>query len=268
MRVCLAFIMVLCTARVGYSKPSLSDSEIRELFDQANGAFRAANLEANGKARSTAYGRAILLMERLIREGDIHNAKVFYNLGNAYLLKEDLGRAILNYRRAERLDRTDPDIQKNLAFARSRRMDRVGVKAEQRVRQTLFFWHYDFSPGTRVWLTCLGLGGFFTALTLMLWRGRGSQYMLLATISGILLLANLGSLLVESAVQSKVAYGVITAAEVPARQGDGPNYPLSFKDPLHAGTEFEQLEHRSGWLHIRLADESEGWIPDETAEII
>ncbi len=268
MRIWLAFIMVLCTARAGHPSPSLSGSEIRALFDQANGAFRTANLETHDDARRAEYGRAILLMERLIREGDIHNAKLFYNLGNAYLLKEDLGHAILNYRRAERLDRTDPDIQKNLAFARSRRMDRVGVKTEQRVRQTLFFWHYDLSPGTRLWLTCLGLGGFFTALTLMLWRGRGGQYMLLGTISGILLLANLGSLLVENAMQSNVAYGVITAPETPARQGDGPNYPLSFKDPLHAGTEFEQVEHRSGWFHIRLADDSEGWIPDEAAEII
>ena len=268
MRVYLQAMTVVCITLAGPVAAQLSDSEARTLFDQANSTFREANAENVDDARKSQYERAILLMERLIQEGEIHNAKLFYNLGNAYLLKDDLGRAILNYRRAERLDRNDPDLQKNLSFARSRRRDRIGVKTEQRVRQTLFFWHYDFSPATRVWLACLGLGGICTALTLMLWRGRGSQYLLLAVISGILLLANLGSLLVEDTVQSKAAYGVITAAEALARQGDGPNYPLSFKDALHAGTEFELLENRGGWLHIRLADDSEGWIPDESAEII
>lgn len=268
MRIPLRFILILSAILVGQTRAQLSDSEVRSLFDQANEAFRTANLETDAETQSAGYGNTILLMERLIREGNIHNAKLFYNLGNAYLLNDDLGHAILNYRRAERLDRNDPAIQKNMAFARSRRMDRVGVKTEQRVRQTLFFWHYDFSPMTRVWLACLGMGGLCSALMLMLWRGRGSHYVLLAVISGILLLANLGSLLVETTIESQTAYGVITAAETIARQGDGPNYSPSFKDPLHAGTEFELLEHRNDWFHIRLADDSEGWIPEKDAGII
>jgi len=53
-----------------------------------------------------------------------------------------------------------------------------------------------------------------------------------------------------------------------AYQGDGQNYPPSFKAPLHAGTEFELVEHRPGWFHIKLADGSDGWIPQSAAEII
>ena len=45
-------------------------------------------------------------------------------------------------------------------------------------------------------------------------------------------------------------------------------YPASFKDPLHAGTEFDLLEQRPGWFHITLSDDNEGWIPDNSAEII
>lgn len=260
----LVFFLLLAT----HCSAKLSDSEVRSLFDQANTSFRAANLETDSTKQSKAYEQTILQFERLVREGNLRNAKLYYNLGNAYLLNENLGKAILNYRRAERLDRSDPDTQKNLNFARSRRLDRVGIKAEQRVRQTLFFWHYDFSPNMRVWLACLGFGGLCCVFTCMVWRGRGSHYTLIAVLSGLLLTANAASLGVEAYTQAQAAFGVITDAEVMARQGDGLNYPTSFKDPLHAGTEFELLEHRSGWYHIRLADDSEGWIQDQTAEII
>ena len=58
------------------------------------------------------------------------------------------------------------------------------------------------------------------------------------------------------------------AEEVVARQGDGKNYSPSFKDPLHAGTEFDVIETRPGWIHIKLFDDSDGWIPDKSAEMI
>ena len=62
--------------------------------------------------------------------------------------------------------------------------------------------------------------------------------------------------------------GVITTNEVVARQGDGVNYTSSFKEPLHEGTEFDLLEQRPGWLHIRLSDGSKGWITEGSAELI
>jgi hypothetical protein len=62
--------------------------------------------------------------------------------------------------------------------------------------------------------------------------------------------------------------GVIISPAAVARQGDGPNYDESFKEPLHAGTEFEVTERRSGWLHIVLSDSSKGWIEEKAAELL
>jgi len=69
-------------------------------------------------------------------------------------------------------------------------------------------------------------------------------------------------------IQANRICGVITARQIVARQGDGQNYPASFKEPLHAGTEFDLLERRVGWLHIKLSDDSDTWIPDNSAELI
>ena len=102
----------------------------------------------------------------------------------------------------------------------------------------------------------------------MLWRGKSAPLVVTAAICGLLTASFLASVVVETRTQANRVCGVITDQQVIARQGDGPNYPESFKDPLHAGTEFDLLERRSGWFHIMLSDDSEGWIPDNAAELI
>lgn len=252
----------------GAAEP-LSAEQIHSLFNQANEAFRRANsITQNPDQAARLYDTAILYYEKIINEGGIRNSKLYYNLGNAYFLKEDVGRAILNYRRAERLDKSDANIQKNLSFARSRRIDKVMLQTEKRVLQTLFFWHYDFSIKTKFVLSCVLFAIFCISLTIILWFRRSAPATTTAVICGILLACFIVSVVLEAGGQKRMVCGVITAEEVVARQGDGQNYPVSFKAPLHAGTEFDLLEQRAGWFHIRLSDGSEGWIPETGAEPI
>lgn len=184
------------------------------------------------------------------------------------LTNADFGRAILNYRRAEMLDKSDTNIQKNLAFARSKRIDTVPVKTEERIMQTLFFWHYDFSLRTKFLIASICFAVACAALTVMTWRARAASLVATAAICGMLTVCFLTSVVVESRARANRVGGVITAEEIVARQGDGRNYPESFKEPLHAGTEFDLVERRQGWLHVRLSDNSHGWIPDNAAELI
>ncbi len=247
----------------------LSDEQLYSLFGRANEAFRQAHSTVeNSDKTEKLYEEAILIYEKIISEDHIQNSKLYYNLGNAYLLKGDLGKAILNYRRAEKLDSTDTNIQKNLAFARSRRIDKVRLKTEKRVLHTLFFWHYDFSLKTKFVLTCLFFALFCIGLTVMIWLGRTAPVTVTVVISGILLICLFASVVLETSSQARKVCGVITTEEVVARQGDGQSYSPSFKDPLHSGTEFDLLENRHGWLHIKLSDNSEGWIPESSADLI
>jgi len=255
----------------------LPKEQVYSLFNQANQFFREANTIANDPDQAQKlYEKAILNYEKIISDGRIKNSKLYFNLGNAYFLKEDIGRAILNYRRAERLDKADTpfrdtlrrNIQKNLAFARSRRIDTVEVKTEERIMETLFFWHYDFSIKTKFMVTCICFAIICISATVMLWRGKSAPLVATAVICGLLTASFLASVILETRSRANTICGVITAQQVIARQGDGLNYPESFKDPLHTGTEFNLLERRSGWFHIILSDDSDGWIPDNTVELI
>jgi uncharacterized protein YgiM (DUF1202 family) len=105
-------------------------------------------------------------------------------------------------------------------------------------------------------------------ITGVIWFGRSTTWIVSSAICGILMLCFLTSVALEYKTQASKMCGVITAKEVIARQGDGENYPLSFKESLHEGTEFDLLENRPGWFHIELSDNSDGWIPKSAAELI
>jgi tetratricopeptide (TPR) repeat protein len=73
---------------------------------------------------SGQYAKAAEAYQQLVDQG-YSDAALFYNLGNAYFKQGDIGRAILNYRRAERLHPRDPDTRANLELARSLAVDQI-----------------------------------------------------------------------------------------------------------------------------------------------
>jgi hypothetical protein len=271
MKIVLKLVMVMILLLVGAGNvcfgAELSEDEIYSQFDEANDLFRRGN-EVSGDEAAKLYGEAILRYERIINAGQVKNSGLYYNLGNAYLLKGDVGRAIVNYRRSEMLDDSNADLRKNLAFARSRRVDQVEVATEKKVMQTLFFWHYDFSVKVRFFLACLFFAAGFLVLTAMVWFGRRGAMGAICVVCGVLWVCFALSVTVDSVGKSSRKCGVIVSESVIARSGDGANYDRSFKDPLHGGTEFDLIKRQSGWYNIRLADGSEGWVPAGTGELI
>ena len=70
------------------------------------------------------YDKAISIYEALIKEEGA-TKQLYYNLGNAYYRANEIGKAILNYERALRLDPTDEDAKANLEFAQEYIKDEV-----------------------------------------------------------------------------------------------------------------------------------------------
>ena len=134
--------------------------------------------------------------------------------------------------------------------------------------ETLFFWHYDFGLKTRFILGCLTFAmACFLGIVMIWWRRSSGQYWSLSVVL-VLWLCFTGSIILEQHQRQQTQYGVITETSIIARQGDGANYPESFKQPLHAGTEFTLIEQRPNWLHIQLPDETDTWIPSTAASLL
>ncbi len=241
-----------------------SSGEQQSLLRQANDFFRRAGETKDRKKAEDLYRKALLRYESLSRE--ITNGKLYYNIANVYFRLNDPGRAIVNYRRAERFIGDDPNLRRNLAAALKKQQDKIEAAQEDKLLQTIFFWHYDLSYELRLLIFAV----VYIVFWIIAWLYFGSRIKIPQWLLALFLIFSLSlgvSLLLDHNRQG-AKRGVIVAPEVIARKGDSSSYQPSFEEPLHAGTEFTLLGKRASWLHIELRDGRRCWIPGHKAEII
>ena len=141
-------------------------------LEQANRAFEHALTSPTYQDAQGYYQQAIAGYEQLVAAG-IHNAKLYYNLGNAYFRLNDLGHAILHYRRGLRLEPGNRQLQANLSYARSRRIDHIDVSGQPQhaLLPQLFFWSDELSVPTQWTLALVGYGlAWGCAFAHLIWR--------------------------------------------------------------------------------------------------
>ncbi|MCK4236034.1 MAG: hypothetical protein KAX38_02870, partial [Candidatus Krumholzibacteria bacterium] len=213
--------------------------EIRRHLGEGLDYFRkAVDLDrSDPEAARDYYLKSILHLERIVEEGGVRNGKLFYDIGNAYFRLGDLGRAVLNYKRAALYIPNDANLRQNLEHARSRRIDRVESKEREKVFKTLFFLHYDIPSRVRfmIFICSFALAWVFAALLLFIKRGGIRLALIIVSVVSAVFLI---SLIVEAVSLSRRPEGVVVVEEVVARKGDAETYQPSFTEPLHSGTEF------------------------------
>ena len=143
----LVTILVFLSFAFVNAQPAMAGGSA--LFE-ADKLFNAGNDLASSdyEAAQTQWRKAAELLEAEANSG-LRNGPLFYNLGNIYFRLGDIGRAILNYRKAECYMPGDANLMRNLSIARRMRKDKVEIQESTRVMKTLFFWHYDFSVSAR-----------------------------------------------------------------------------------------------------------------------
>ncbi len=92
--------------------------------DASAGVLEGTMSRGNALYESGDYAGAVAEYEKVLLY-EMRNGAVHYNLGNAWFKLDRPGPAILHYERALRLDPGDVDAARNLAYARSRIIDRV-----------------------------------------------------------------------------------------------------------------------------------------------
>ncbi len=197
----------------------------------------------------------------------IHNGKLAFNLGNCYLQAGDIGRAILNYRRAQRLIPRDPLLADNLAEARSRCLTSIESSRSDRVMRNLFFWHYDTSFGERLFAMMATSALFWGLLILRcFWPRRGLAIASILAVLATFALA--ASVTTEKWTTRSARAGVITAMDVSVLKGPGTGYQRQFEQPLQPGVELTRLQQRGDWWQISVPDGKSGWIDSINAELL
>jgi tetratricopeptide (TPR) repeat protein len=225
---------------------------------------------ANDLYNIERYQEASLSYERLVGLG-YEDQDLFYNLGNAYFKQDELGRAILNYLRAQRLSPNDDDIKANLKFVREQTTD-ASKPTEFGGSLASFSNAIPFASTNTIAVLLLGLwaviAGSIAWWILKPTTGTMHPAFISAGTAGVLVI--LSVILLMGALNSDSAYddtSVIVATEVGVLSGPGTQYIEEFT--LHSGTETELIEVRGNWSLIAVpATDLQGWVPRHTVESV
>jgi len=223
----------------------------------AEGMAVANRLYEEGK-----YAQASQAYEQVAAQG-VADAALFYNLGNAYFKQADVGRAILNYRRAGWISPRDADIHANLALARSQRLDRLEDEGEDALPLRLADASRSLTldelatSALALWFLCALLLIAFSLAQHGSGLREGLQYALI--VAALLLCAGVFLLASRLYLEQSKPDGVILAEQVEVSSAPGGGV-VQFN--LHSGAEVSILEQRREWVRLALpGGKLQGWLP-------
>jgi tetratricopeptide (TPR) repeat protein len=225
-----------------------------DAFDRAVTVTREDPLQAESLYRDAARGFEALA------EAGVRSAPLEYNLGNAYFRLNNLGKSILHYRRAERLDPMQPDMAANLDYARRRVEPLFFDPAGAALIDRLSFWNRNLSVEWRFRIAAIGSAvGWLLLLAWLRWRVR--PLALAGGLAALIGLANSVSVAWQIRDESARPPAVLVESNLVLRHGRGAAYEAVLKQPLGAGVEVRILEARGDWVEVRLPDGVSGWVP-------
>ncbi len=252
----LAATRPLAPAEGAAPAPPAGQTEIDQLFTEANRLFNAARSEADLRQALENY-RAIL-------ERGVENGRLYFNLGNAHLRLKEYGPAILNLRRALLYVPGDPWSLRMIESARAQATDTFPERSERKVLRTIFFWHHQTPFETRLWAALAAHVLFWLLLTLRLFTHVPFQRTCLVALAVIGLAAGI-SAGVEG-FGSGTAEVVVVLPEVEVRTGPGAGYELFFAKPIHSGVEAIAIETRGNWVNLEFPGGVRGWTTASAVE--
>lgn len=266
---CLALTAAALFAPAGIGAvEKLAPARQAEVLQAALRAYDEASARAHDDAKQAAdlYQQAASGFTALLA-GGVENPALHYNLGNTYFRLGDLGHAVLAYRRAARLAPGDARLESNLRYVRDRVEPALAPSGEKRLAQALFFWHYNSSPGRRLWLLLVLSAVGWGLLAVWLWWRR--RAVLLVGLAAIIVAWSCGgSLYWQVLEEQRYPEAVVTRSGEPLRLGRGAGADLALQQPLGPGVEVRILQQRGDWVEVRLVNGQTGWLPRAVLETV
>ena len=251
------------------------------LFCAVPSLLMAGEFVDNGKkvihtkeAGDSAYSQkrfkdALDIYESLIEEGG-GTVELHYNLANAAYRMNMLGKAILNYERALRLDPSDEDVKANLEFVRTKIKDEIPETYE-------FFivaWFRDLAnlAGADAWAVT-GVVSFVLTLAagffLLFGRRRGMRIFAIAVVVlslFVTIFANIAAYTVYESMNDKGA-AIVIKEEVSLKSTPDNSGTVLIK--VHEGRKVKVVDDTMrGWKEIELENGKIGWVQSATIEVV
>jgi tetratricopeptide (TPR) repeat protein len=223
---------------------------------------------ANSLYQSKNYTSALKLY-RVIESANEGSSSIYYNIGNCYYKLDSIGKAILYYERALKLNPDDDDINFNLKIASLKTVDKIetveGIFYARWIRtiSSLFgIGQWSVIMIIMIWITFISWGFYVYSqrvvrkkITFIL----STLFVLCSLCCFLLLNQNYRNQFIKqnAIVMTSSSY----AKSSPDEHGND-------QFILHEGTKVEVLDELDGWKKIRIANGSVGWLKGDEIEII
>lgn len=252
----------------------VTDDEKTAVLAQALRDFEEAaamKRHAAGDARAL-YESALAGFQSLV-DGGVLNGRLYYNLANTHLRLGQVGRAIVNYRRALRLMPGDAQVRGNLEFARKLCEARIRKPAANAMVETLLFWHFGTSASSRARAALAAYACFWTLALAARFLPRRIPALTWLTVAVLAFTLVVGASATWDHLHADARTGVLITDDVTLRKGGGDYYDPQLEQPLPQGVEFDLIDSRIDvegrtWHLIRLGDGKEGWLRGDQVELV
>jgi tetratricopeptide (TPR) repeat protein len=248
-----ARIMIGIVAVVLFLMPlAVAASEVESLY------LEGARLYNQGN-----YEKAAGIFESIARR-HVVNGDLYYNLGNAFYKKGDLGRSMLWYERALKIMPGDPDLIFNHHLVNGMLVDRAEIGSNP-VLDVFLFWKHRMSART-VTFTAMALFWLFTAVSLIRtfrpvhWLRYPERILLGFSLLFIV------SACYDYCKEKWVKEAVVISDNMSVRSGFSEDATELFR--LHTGTKVQVDEALRDYVKIRFSDSKIGWVEKKNIEII
>ncbi|MFZ1685107.1 MAG: tetratricopeptide repeat protein [Candidatus Zixiibacteriota bacterium] len=213
---------------------------------------------ANQAFQDKDYQKAIDAYQAVLASGQ-ESANLYFNLGNAYFKKGDLGFAILNFLKAKRLAPGDDDIASNLEFARKMTSVQLEGATLNPVNNLIKSIVAPYQLTAMAWISSLFFLLFMAVLIVRFGLGLEMSWLRPVTTTTLILFLLIATLTTFKYRDDYVVRrGVIVATESDVRTG-----PTDQSDvELHGeqGLIVQILSESGDYYNVVFENQRQGWI--------
>ncbi|MEH0008377.1 MAG: tetratricopeptide repeat protein [Flavobacteriales bacterium] len=241
---------ILSASLISIALSSASQTQLYDLWQRANTAYAAGR-----------YAESQALYDSIVHRGYAAPA-LYYNLGNALFKQNQIGRAIIDYKRALQLDPDNADYKHNLAFAMNAAIDDIQPPPPS-FASRLKGWAFGFFEiDTWAYLSLLSAFLALSAFVLYYFSRSSARKRRFFTFFLVFLVVGLwgyGGAHYQAHKKTGLRMAYIVVPNVMVKHAPAAESGDAFV--LHDGAAVIPLERVDNWNRIRLADGKTGWVP-------
>ena len=244
LKILLSVLILLIGVRIGHSQ----ESEF----------YQASQFYKNGQ-----YKESIATYEHILKTGKT-SGPLYYNLANSYFKDGQLGKAILNYKRAKKILPRDSDVDFNLNYA----LSQIKYKSEDKEKGFLKKLINKYSQAlTLDEITKIILWSYFLVCAFIIFglflKWSLKQIIWPTGLFGVVLVLHICLL---SGSINKNSQTIVVIEDIKAKFEPIEDSTVHYN--LSEGNTATILEKRDGWAKIMRTDGKVGWTENHTIEFI